>query len=110
MEKIIKKWYKQYRKEPYWIDNWIEPSKRLQIYDKNGNVVARDVKLPKSRLPKRNWKLADYCKYCTDFLIERTGDNAEDNCIQCGIRDQLQKERHLEAPNTENRVFSAHKN
>jgi len=41
----------------------------------------------------RQWQIEDYCKYCTDFLIERPQEEAEDPCVQCGIRDALQEER-----------------
>jgi hypothetical protein len=55
----------------------------------------------------QQWQIEDYCKYCTDFLIERPQEDAEDPCVQCGIRDQLQNEH--KASDSSNRESSQYK-
>jgi hypothetical protein len=52
-------------------------------------------KLGKYQKPQRTgkqWQLEDYCQYCTEFLIVRTEEDAEDPCVKCGIRDTIREE------------------
>jgi hypothetical protein len=59
----------------------------------------------------KQWQLEDYCKYCTDFLIERPNEEDDDPCVQCGIRDTLQEEqRQYKAPDFNLRKSSAIQN
>lgn len=104
-EKLLRKWYRQYKHEPYWIDNWdnqLDRPTRLTVKDKNGNSVVRSDTRLKTKRTANTWQLSDYCKYCTNFLIELTEPIANwkerigittDPCVRCGIRDTLQKER-----------------
>jgi Tfp pilus assembly major pilin PilA len=106
-EKLLRKWYKTYKHEPYWIDNWnnqLDRPTRITATDKNGNNVARATNVKTNRL-RKTWELSDYCKYCTDFLIERPEPIVNwkerigittDPCVKCGIRDTLQEEREEE--------------
>jgi hypothetical protein len=50
---------------------------------------------------KREWKLADYCKYCTDFLIKREDGEDDFPCVKCGIQNALR-----ENGETTNEIFS----
>jgi hypothetical protein len=92
---LIKIWYRKYQKEPHWLDNWdsqLDRPKRLIVRDRHGNAVAREATV-KLRRTRKTWGLPDYCKYCTDFLTERTDEDAEDPCIKCGIRDTIREEQ-----------------
>jgi hypothetical protein len=58
----------------------------------------------------RQWQIEDYCRYCPDFLIERSSEEAEDPCVQCGIRDTLREElEQSKASDSDNRESSQYK-
>lgn len=59
-------------------------------------------KLQKAERTGKTWQIEDYCRYCTNFLIElpeaianwkeRTG-RTTDPCVKCGIRDTIREEQ-----------------
>jgi hypothetical protein len=70
-----------YAREPYDLTNDEHPKQEPACTKPVGELVTYNAGNADLRYPKRKHEPA-YCKYCTEFLIERTG---EDPCHSCHI-------------------------